>query len=437
MRVLLTGASGFIGRHLAAELQRNGHVVVCAVRVEAYAPAGCERTVQADFARDLEPSCWVPRLQQIDVVINTVGILRERGEQTFALLHERAPCALFDACARAGIRHVVNLSALGADENAHSGYHLSKRRADTYLKSLPLVWTIVQPSLVYGPDGASARLFTMMSSMPWIPVPGDGKQKVQPIHVDDLVAGIVALIGTASECNRTVPFVGPAPLTLKDFLALLRASMRLSPARFLLVPVPLVRVAAWLGTFSGALLDSDTLSMLLRGNVADSTPIRALLGRPPRPPEQFVAPRDADTTRQSAQLAWLSAVLRWSIAIVWIVTGLVSLGLFPVEHSYGLLYRVGIPRNLAPLFLYSAAGLDLVLGLCTLILHHRRLLWIVQAILIIGYTLIITIRLPEFWLHPYGPLLKNLPMLAGIALLYTLDTTGAKRAMTANSCAAV
>lgn len=422
MRILLTGASGFIGRHVAAELQRHGHAVVCAVRVTLRAPLGCGSTVEADFTQDLAPSCWASKLDRIDAVINMVGILRERGEQTFASLHERAPGALFDACVIAGIQRVVNLSALGADEDARSRYHLSKRRADVHLRSLPLAWTIVQPSLVYGAGGTSARFFTMLASMPWIPLPGRGMQQVQPIHVDDLTAGIVALVESQSAYHASVSFVGPAPLTLRDFLALLRASMHLPRARFLRVPLPLVRLAAWFGAlFSGSMLDSDTLSMLSRGNVADPESARAVLGRSMRPPDQFIEPSDADAVRTAAQLAWLLPLLRWSVALVWIVTGIVSLGLFPVEESYQLLYRAGVPVSLAPVFLFGAAGLDLTLGLGTLLLHRRRLFWIAQAVLIIGYTLIITVRLPEFWLHPYGPLLKNLPMLAVIGLLYTLE----------------
>ena len=107
--------------------------------------------------------------------------------------------------------------------------------------------------------------------------------------------------------------------------------------------------------------------------------------------------------------------------MVWIVTGIVSLGLYPVELSYQLLERVGVPRPLAPAFLYSAAALDLAFGLATLLMRHRKPLWLAQIAVILGYTAIITARMPEFWLHPYGPLLKNIPMLAGIYLLYRME----------------
>jgi hypothetical protein len=63
--------------------------------------------VPIDFARDLSPEAWAPRLAGVEVVVNAVGILRERDGQTFELLHSRAPCALFAAAKAAGVRRVV------------------------------------------------------------------------------------------------------------------------------------------------------------------------------------------------------------------------------------------------------------------------------------------------------------------------------------------
>jgi hypothetical protein len=111
-------------------------------------------------------------------------------------------------------------------------------------------------------------------------------------------------------------------------------------------------------------------------------------------------------------------LLRLSIAFVWIATALVSALLYPAEQSYQLLERTGVPAAWAPIMLYGAAGCDLVLGLGTLLLVRRRRLWQVQLALIGLYSLVIAIRLPEFLLHPYGPLTKNVPMLAAIWLLY-------------------
>jgi ABC-type branched-subunit amino acid transport system permease subunit len=117
----------------------------------------------------------------------------------------------------------------------------------------------------------------------------------------------------------------------------------------------------------------------------------------------------------------LLPILRTSIAFVWIFTGIVSLGVYPVASSYELLARVGTPPALMPLSLYGAGLLDLALGFLTLRSRPPRWLWVVQASLVLIYTLIISVKIPEFWLHPYGPILKNLPFLAGLWILYELE----------------
>lgn len=424
MVVLLTGATGFIGWRLVEALVAAGHEVICAVRRADGLPSSDTRIrcVEADFTRDLEPAAWLPRLAGVDVVINAVGIFREGGSQTFDLLHVAAPQALFSACVEAGVRRVVQISALGADERASSRYHLSKKAADDFLAKLPLEWIIVQPSLVYGPGGPSARLFTLLASLPCIPLPGRGDQRVQPVHLEDAVQAIVSLAEGRHGVRRRIALVGPEALLLRDYLGRLREAMGLPRACFLPLPMSLVRLGARLAArLPSSLLDPEALDMLVRGNTADAAHMRSLLGRAPRPVQDFVPRSEARHVRTDALLRWLLPVLRVSIALVWIVTGIVSLGLYPVEESYALLARTGVTGPLAPLLLYGAAVLDLMLGIATLALRRRRLLWLVQTALILGYTLIITVALPEFWLHPYGPVLKNLPMLAAIWLLYELE----------------
>jgi hypothetical protein len=161
--------------------------------------------------------------------------------------------------------------------------------------------------------------------------------------------------------------------------------------------------------------------MLNRGNTADPTAITQLLGRPPRPVRDFIT--DPPAERAQAKLNWLLPVLRWSIAAVWIFTALTSAVLYPAEDSYRLLARTGVPASLQPLMLYGAAGFDVALGLATLMLTRRRWLWLMQSVLILFYSAVIAWKLPEFLLHPYGPLTKNLPMLAAIWLLYELEET--------------
>lgn len=430
MRILLTGASGFIGQHLLHALLAEGHHVVCAVR--RVKPSSDPRLsyIHADFTNDTGKSAWLARLSGIDAVVNTVGIFREQGAQTFEALHLRAPRALFAACAESEDVHMVlQLSALGADEGAETPYHLSKKAADDYLASLPIRSCIVQPSLVYGADGTSARVFKAMASMPAAVRFGDAPQLVQPIHVDDVVAAIVALLRQRlyvdqaelfPRTTRRIALAGPQALPFIDYLAALRAAMGMGRLRVLKLPAGLARFLARFGRWlPGGLLDPDALRMLDRGNTADAGPTLRLLGRPPRTIASFIT--DAAAERARAKLDWLLPVLRGSIVVVWIFTAIVSAFVYPVQESYELLARTGIPENLRPLMLYGASAFDLALGLGILFVKRRRWLWLAQLALIGFYTVVIAWKLPEFLVHPYGPLTKNLPMLAAIWLLYELD----------------
>jgi uncharacterized protein YbjT (DUF2867 family) len=436
MRILLTGASGFIGKHLLHALLAEGHEVVCAVRHVKKSNDPRLSFIHADFTNDTDKSAWLARLSGIEAVINAVGIFRESGAQTFEKLHVQTPRALFAACAESEDVHlIVQLSALGADEHADTDYHLSKKAADDYLAALPVRAAIVQPSLVYGSDGASARVFKALASMPFAVRFGDAPQLVQPVHVDDVVAAIVALlrrrlyldqgdapgarmpaIGTA----QRLPLVGPQALPFTDYLAALRAALGMGRLRVLRLPSGLAHLLARFGRWlPGGLLDPEALRMLDRGNTDDSGPLLRLLGRPTRPIASFVLEPRAERAR--AKLDWLLPILRISIALVWIVTAIFSAFVYPAADSYELLARTGIPAALRPLMLYGAAVFDMLLGLGILFLERRRWLWLAQLGLIGFYTVVIAWKLPEFLVHPYGPLTKNLPMLAAIWLLYQLE----------------
>lgn len=109
--------------------------------------------------------------------------------------------------------------------------------------------------------------------------------------------------------------------------------------------------------------------------------------------------------------------IRLTLAAVWLVTGALSLGIYPLENSLALLGRIGLSGTLALIALYLGAMTDIALGVLTLFVRSKSL-WLIQGVLILAYTLIISIGMPEFWLHPFGPLLKNLPILLLLWLLY-------------------
>lgn len=428
MRILIIGASGFIGRALAAQLRRRGHQVVAASRW----PGGASQQehVAVDFAQAPSAGWWASRLAGVDAVVNAVGILRESGGQRFDALHTQAPVQLFRACAAAGVPVVVQVSALGADHDAQSGYHRSKRAADEVLRSLPLRGAIVQPSLVYGVGGQSAGLFDRLAALPVLALPQRGQVEVQPVHVQDVVDGVVALLEAPPAGMPTIAFAGPEPLSLREYLARLRR--RLGWGGALVLPFPpalFLALASLAAHMPGSFLDRDTAGMLLRGNAAPARDFEALLQRRPRPVEDFLSDEQAAAARTSATLDLMLPLLRVALALLWLWTGAVSLGLYPVQDSYALLARVGLTGAVATVALYGAALLDLLLGVATIAAapRWRRWVWPVQLALVGGYTVLISLFLPEYWLHPYGPISKNLPIMAAICLLWALEPPPRRR----------
>ena len=162
MRILIAGATGLIGSALADRLASAGHELLLVVR--DVAPAR-NRWPNAEvrgggFGATTD---WSPHLAGVDVVINAVGIFSEKGSQTFDAVHVKGPGSLFRAAAEAGVRRVVQVSALGAHPYADVAYLASKGRADAALATLPVASTIVRPSLVFAADGASTQWFAALA----------------------------------------------------------------------------------------------------------------------------------------------------------------------------------------------------------------------------------------------------------------------------------
>ncbi|WP_417488241.1 NAD(P)H-binding protein, partial [Maricaulis sp.] len=187
MRVLIAGASGFIGSHIAAHLGAAGHPVRAAARgVEAarrrapnFAWVGC------DFRCDTVDD-WLPRLTDIDVVINCVGVLQDGLGDSSRKAHVDGAAALFKACEQAGVRRVLHISAVGVDEAAGSDYARDKLAGEAALRACNLDWLILRPSLVVARNvyGGTA-LVRSLCGIPFVtPVVG-GEQMFRPIGMDD------------------------------------------------------------------------------------------------------------------------------------------------------------------------------------------------------------------------------------------------------------
>ncbi|OZI39745.1 NAD-dependent dehydratase [Bordetella genomosp. 5] len=411
MNILVCGASGFIGTAICAALARNGHRVVRGVR-----HATLPDEVEVDFARDVEPAHWQPLLEGVDVVVNAAGILLERGAQSFEAIHRRGPIALFDASVAAGVRRIVQVSALGADQGS-TAYFRSKRAADEHLLALPIAHHVVRPALVYGEQGASARFFRRLASLPVHFLPGSGEQRLRPVHVAELAEVVCRLVENSAKVPAILDLVGGTEVSYRDMLGTYRSAMGFAPAWRIAVPAWLIGgAAALLDRVPRSLLTRDTWAMLQAGNTADAEPTARVLGRQPAGIADFIGPADALRLRAAALAAWRPGVLRAALAFIWIWTAFCSAVWYPQQDSLALLAPLGLHGAVALVALYGASALDLLLGVLTLWRPGRRL-WAFQLGLVTVYSLIVAIALPAFLWHPFAPLIKNA---AVIALLVTL-----------------
>jgi len=268
-KVLLTGATGFIGCHLQTMLQAEGYEVV-----------PISKSLGIDFNQMISKEHWFPYLEGVDAVINAVGIIVETRGQEFEKLHQQTPSALFNACTHMSVKRVIQISALGADDQAFTPYQLSKKAADDVLRSLQLDWFVLRPSLVYGSGGSSMQMFQRLSNLPIIPLVGDGQYCVQPVHISDLVETIKQCLD-AKQIQRTLDVVGSAPLTFEAWLQSFRKRQQLCPAKTISIPFSLMLTLAEFGRFFIPLMHPDNLRMLRQGNVADVKPLADFLGRLP------------------------------------------------------------------------------------------------------------------------------------------------------------
>lgn len=292
MHILLTGSTGFIGRTLATALTQAGHTVHAGVSPVHRGASALQ--VPMDFARDTQAATWLPRLQGIDAVVNAVGVLRDTRARPIDAVHRDTPMALFDACAQAGVRRVVHISALGIEGNT-TRYAQTKLAAETHLRALAaqgaLHPAILRPSAVYGKGGDSSALFMNLARLPVALFPGPVLDaRVQPVSVHDLAAAVVALLEPAMDHTGVIECTGPAALTMGDFIASLRKQLGHRPATVVRMPQLLTQISARLGdAVPASPWCSETLAMLGSDNVGNPAVFERLLGRPAVHYSQLVA----------------------------------------------------------------------------------------------------------------------------------------------------
>jgi len=314
MRVMVLGGSGFVGRHVAAALRERGHAVIIgtrhpkrALRKLPYQLHDCELR-ETHFESLTTRYIWQPLLADVDAVVNAVGILRERGRETYDRVQNMAPTALASACERLQLR-LVHVSALGLRPQALSGFIHSKILAERAIAAGGADYSIVRPSLLDGEGGFGAEWIRRVARWPVHFIPEEARGRMAPLNVRDLGEAIAVLCERGGEGRREVELGGSARRSMAEYLTSMRAPHDERPALRMPIPRFVARMVAHvcdLAHFSP--FSFGHLELLRRDNLPRVNMLAALIGRAPTPVGGDVpSPR-----RPNPQTSPLGAGRAWS-----------------------------------------------------------------------------------------------------------------------------
>lgn len=252
MRIAITGGTGFVGRHLADELVRQGHELVLVARgIDRTGPihSGLPRTrIVAASVADL--AALRIAFAGCDAVAHCAGINRERGAQTYATVHIEGTANVVAAAREAGVSKFVMLSFLRARPGCGSRYHESKWAAEQLVRNSDLDFTVVKASMTFGRgDHMLDHLSHLLYTIPVFVTVGLKEKSVRPVAVQDLVRVLVAALLDARLSRRTVAVMGPEPLRLSQLARRIGELINRRPlviAAPAFVNVGVAHVAEWL-----------------------------------------------------------------------------------------------------------------------------------------------------------------------------------------------
>lgn len=279
-RVLLTGASGFLGRLVLERLHSRGDEVVAVAR-RLDAATAAPGILQ--LAADLAGTGWTPWARGCAAAIHIAGLPPDqpRAGATFERAHRVATERVVAACLELGIQRLVAVSALGARRDAPSAFHRSKWQAEEVVRGAPLAWTIVRPAVMFGPgDGLATGIVRALRRRLPIIVPGTGQARLQPIAVSEVADALVACLDLSAAVHQTVDLGGPEPLTVDELIGRSGRALGWRPPVFHFgagTPRPLAALLELLPTTP---LSRERLATLGAGATCDVGPARALFGVP-------------------------------------------------------------------------------------------------------------------------------------------------------------
>ncbi len=287
LRILVTGATGYVARRVVPRLIEHGH------RVRALVRGGSERAARFPHLAGCEiaPGDLTDRAsldaaaRECDGVVHLVGIIKERGSATFERVHVEGTRAVVDAARAQGVRRVLYVSAIGARLDAPTAYWRTKARAEELVRQSGLAWIVLRPSLVLARDGEFFGVLRGLTALPIVPVLGPGTSLLAPIAAEDVAESVARAFGLPGAWNLTHEICGPRAYPFNE---LLRMTARGRGRSVMLVHVPLALARPLVGLIAPlpfAPVTPDQLAMLSEDSTCDGGALARAFGFTPRPIE--------------------------------------------------------------------------------------------------------------------------------------------------------
>ncbi|KSB88976.1 3-beta hydroxysteroid dehydrogenase [Caulobacter vibrioides] len=274
--VTVFGGSGFVGSQVVRALAKSGYRVRVAVRqpnlayrLRMLGDVGQIEVVQANVRNEASVA---RALDGAEAAVNLVGVLWESGRQQFQSLHAMGAKTVAEQAAAAGVKRLVQVSAIGADADSDAKYARTKAEGEAAVRAAFPTATIVRPSIVFGQDDKFFNKFGQLAaSAPALPLVGGGQTKFQPVFVGDVAAAIAKIIATPGAQGQTFELGGPAVYTFKELLELVLTET--GRARVLApLPWPIASLVGKLGDIQASLLPlappltTDQVALLKAGD---------------------------------------------------------------------------------------------------------------------------------------------------------------------------
>jgi uncharacterized protein YbjT (DUF2867 family) len=229
-RVAVFGASGFIGRYVVKRLAAKGCVVAAAGRdpekAKLLRPMGDVGQVAPIKASITNEAQVAAALAGMDAAVNLVGILHGRGAYSFKAVHEEGAARVARLAAKAGVKHLVHISAIGASPDAASAYASTKGRGEEAVRQAFPTSVILRPSIVFGPEDHFFNRFAQMAQMSAIlPLIGGGKTKFQPVYVGDVADAVIKALDEPGAAGHVFELGGPGTYTFRQLLEIMLAEI--------------------------------------------------------------------------------------------------------------------------------------------------------------------------------------------------------------------